>query len=163
VVDLAIIKPGSYSAEGSYGFTETGLRLPFHASFSVELFPDHLTIEGRGRQHSGRPDYPFRCSVERDPHSQSQAEVSVTVASIAPLTGRVSLTGPTLEMLAYDLASNSVMSARVVPLDKPRLYELSGFLSLHGLGWFPFHFRVVPTETQEALANVVGISSRRGK
>ena len=153
--------PGQYSAHGSYGFSETGLRLPLQCTFSVEEFPNALTIEGQTQQGGERPVYPFRCKLERDAQSQSQAEASVTVAGISTLSGRISLLGPTIELLAYDLPSNTVLSTRVVPLEKPRIYELSGFLSLHGLNWFPFHFRVVPTEMEAALSNVVGISSRR--
>jgi len=161
--NLAMLLPGEYSADGSYGFSETGLRLPFRSSFNVELSPHQLCMRGRVRQHTGRQTYPFTLTLARDKDSQSQAEVTVALDTLVTVTGRVALVGPTVELLAYDLESNSVLSARVVPLDRPRIYEISGFLSLHGLNWFPFWFRVIPAEPHLALENVVGIESRRRK
>ena len=122
--------------------------------------PAALVLEGRARQHSGRPEYGLRLQLDRDPHSQSQADATVSIATIPPLKGRMSLTGPTNELLASDLAAQNQLSARIVPLDKPRIYELSGFLALGGKLWFPFHFRVVPTESHAALSNVVAIPKR---
>jgi hypothetical protein len=162
-LNLAMLLPGEYSADGSYGFSETGLRLPFQSSFTVELSSRQLSMRGRARQHAGRQTYSFTLTLARDKESQSQAEVTIALDALVTVTGRVALLGPTVELLAYDLESNSVLSARVVPLDRPRIYEVSGFLSLHGLKWFPFWFRVVPAEPHQALENVVGIESRRRK
>ena len=119
-----------------------------------------LVLEGRARQHSGRPEYGFRCQLDRDPHSQSQANATVTIATIPSLTGRMSLVGPTRELLASDLESRNQLSARIVPMEKPGIYELSGLLALGGKQWFPFHFRVVPTESRAALENVVALPKR---
>ena len=99
-------------------------------------------------------------TLAHDDASQSQAEVTVVLDAVATVTGRVALLGPTIELLAYDLESNSILSARLVPLDRPRIYEISGFLSLHGLGWFPFWFRILPAEPHLAREKVVGLESR---
>jgi hypothetical protein len=151
VVKLAIIEPGHYHGDGSYGFSESGLRLPFECTFRAEVMPAVLVLEGRARQHSGRPEYSFKLQLDRDPQSQSQADATVSIATIPSLKGRMSLTGPTNELLASDPGTQNQLSARIVPLDKPRIYELSGFLALGGKLWFPFHFRVVPTESHAAL------------
>jgi hypothetical protein len=160
MVELTIIEPGPYFAEGSYGFSETGLRLPFESHFSVEASPSHLLLEGVAQQDRGAPAYRFQVQLLRDNGSQSQADARVSVATIPELTGRMSLRGPTLELLANDLAHNNQISARLVPMDKPRTYEVSGCLALGGKAWFPFHFRFSPTHAEATLANVVAIRKR---
>jgi hypothetical protein len=160
VVNLAIIEPGHYHAGGSYGFSESGLRLPMECGFLVEILPAAAVLEGKARQHSGRPEYAIRVQLDRDLHSQSQVEATVNIASIPSLKGRMSMVAPTFELLASDSPSLNQLSARVVPMEKPRIYEISGFLALNGKGWFPFHFRVVPTEAHEAMSNVVGLPQR---
>ena len=159
VVDLAIIEPGKYFASGSYGVSESAIGMPLEASFSVESLPNNLVIEGTWQQHSGRPTYTFRVEFARDQQSQSQAQVIVAAFGVGRLGGRISLRGPTLELLAADAATKSSLSARLVPMEKPRIYEISGAVALNGEVWFPFHLRVVPTETREALSNVVRISA----
>ena len=160
MVNLALLEPGRYVADGSYGFSETGLRLPFESSFSVEQLPLYLLIEGKARQPGGRQAYRFRVRLDRDTNSQSQADASVSISGVPELRGRASLVGPTRELLAFDPANENQLSARVVPLDKPRIYEISGLLGLTGKGWFPFHFRVVPTEARAALENVIALPKR---
>jgi hypothetical protein len=93
-------------------------------------------------------------------HSQSQADVTVVIAGIPQLKGRMSLVGPTRELIASDAEHQNQVSARIVPLDRPRIYELSGIVALGGKQWFPFHFRMVPTESMEALSNVVALPKR---
>ena len=160
MVNLSIFEPGHYFAEGSYGFSETALRLPIESNFSVEVYPAYLLIEGKGQQHSGRPVYPFRVLLSRDMNSQSQAEISITITGVPELTGRASLVGPTSELMTNDTDHQNLLSARVVPLAKPRTYEISGLLVLGGKSWLPFHFRVVPTEAEVALENIVTLQKR---
>jgi hypothetical protein len=160
VVNLAIIEPGYYHAGGSYGFSESGLRLPMECGFRFEILLSAAVLEGKARQHSGRPEYGVRVQLDRDPHSQSQVEATVTIATIPPLKGRMAIAGPTLELLAADLTNLNQISARVVPMEKRRIYEISGLLSLGGRQWFPFQFRVVPTEAETAMSNVVALPQR---
>ena len=160
MLNLAIFESGQYFAEGSYGFSETTLRLPIESNFSVEIYPAYVVVEGKAQQHSGRPVYPFRVLLSRDLNSQSQADVNVTIAGVPELIGRMSLIGPTCELLANDPPNQNQLSARVVPLEKPRMYEISGLLALDGKKWLPFNFRVVPTEAELALENVVAMPKR---
>jgi hypothetical protein len=141
VVNLAFIEPGYYHAGGSYGFSESGLRLPMECGFRFEILPSAAVLEGKARQHSGRPEYGVRVQLDRDLHSQSQVEATVTIATIPSLRGRMAI-------------------ARVVPTEKRRIYEISGLLALGGKAWFPFHFRVVPTEAEAAMSNVVALPQR---
>jgi hypothetical protein len=117
-------------------------------------------LEGKARQHSGRPEYGVRVQLDRDLHSQSQVEATVTIATIPSLRGRMAIVGPTFELLAADLTNLNQISARVVPTEKRRIYEISGLLALGGKAWFPFHFRVVPTEAEAAMSNVVALPQR---
>ncbi len=158
--DLAIIAPGRYRAEGSYGFSDTGLRLGIECTFSVAALPDALVLEGRARRRDGGPEFPLRLQLDHDADAPAQAHAAIALAAIPELTGRVSLSGPTRELLAADWASRNQLSARIVPLEGPRRYELSGFLALDATGWFPFHFRVAPAEPEEALENVVALHKR---
>lgn len=158
MVKLAIIEPGHYFAEGSYGFSETGMRLHFECHLVVETFEDHLVIEGAGRR-SG-VSYPFRVQLLRDAASQTQADAKISIATIPELAGRMSLSGPTLELLGGDVAHENQISARLVPLERNRIYEVSGCLALGGKTWFPFHFRLLPTEKEIAHENVVPFAKR---
>jgi hypothetical protein len=157
VLNLAIIEPGHYLGQGSYGISAAAIGMPLEAHFAVESFPNTLVIDGKWQQHSGRPTFAFRVELRRDELSQSQAEASVTATAFGLLAGRMSMRGPTLELLATDPANGHLLSARVVPLEKPRIYELSGIIAVNGKQWFPFHLRVVPTEARSALSNVVQI------
>jgi hypothetical protein len=159
VVNLNIFLPGQYFAEGSYGL-ESGLSLAFESNFAVEAFPEHLVVEGKARHRSSGTVYPFRVQLSRDKASQSQADASITIPGVPELKGRACLAGPTRELLANDPANQNQISARVVPLEAPRVYELSGILCLGGKAWFPFCFRAVPTEAEVALENVVAFPKR---
>jgi hypothetical protein len=162
VVNLDVIAPGQYFAHGTYGFSESASRLPLAAEFMVKHLPNTLSIDGHIQREGTTQRHAFSCLFQRDDHSQSQATVLVTFSSISHLAGRVSLVGPTVEVLACDLAANVALSARILSLEKKREYEVSGLLSLLGQGWFPFHLRAVPNEDRAAFANVVGIAGKSG-
>ena len=157
MLNLAVIAVGHYAAHGSYGLSESSIDLPLEAHFAVESFPNELVIDGKWQQHSGRPNYAFRIELNRDHTSQSQADASVTASGVGSFSGRMSLRGPTLELLAGDPSTGSHLSARFVPMDKPRIYEVSGIVSAKG-NWFPFHLRVVPMEAE--LSKVVALPKR---
>jgi hypothetical protein len=161
VLNLAVIDIGRYFAQGSYGITESGISMPLEAHFSVESFPNAVVLDGKWQQHSGRPTHAFRVELTRDSASQSQAAVTVAASGIGSLTGRMSLRGPTLELLVADSSCGHQLSARLVPLDKPRIYEISGIVSVKAELWFPFHLRVVPMEAESAMSNVVHVLGGR--
>jgi len=160
VLNLAIIEGGRYFAQGSYGISESGVAMPLEGHFSVESFPNSLVIEGKWQQHSGRPTYAVRVEIVRDPTSQSQGAVMVAASGLGQFTGRMSLRGPTLELIAADPVNGHQLSARVVPLEKPRIYELSGIVAVKAERWFPFHLRAVPAEAEMALSKVVALPKR---
>jgi len=159
VVNLNILLPGQYLAYGTYGL-ESGLNLEFAGPFRVESFPDDLSIEGKVQHRRSDTTYPFRASLTRDEFSKSQALASITIAGMPELKGRACLVPPTREVLASEPHSLNQLSVRVVPLESPRVYEVTGILALGGKTWFPFHFRVTPMEAEVALENVVALPKR---
>ena len=159
MVELNIIGTGRYFAEGSYGINESAVQLPLVGHFSVECMPNDVVFDVKWQQHSGRPTYAFRIEISRDATSQSQASARITGTNVGELIGRVTLRGPTRELLAYDAANGHHLSARFVPLETPGIYELSGLISINGQ-WFPFHARVVPAESEMALPKVVALPKR---
>ncbi|WP_171092344.1 hypothetical protein [Usitatibacter rugosus] len=158
MLNLNVIEVGTYHAHGSHGLSASSTHLPLEAHFEAESFPNALVLEGKWQTHSDRPAYAFRVELSRDHTSQSQADATVTATGVGVLSGRMSMRGPTLELLASDSSSGSQLSARFVPMEKSRTYEISGIVSFKGQYWFPFHFRAVPLET--ALAKVVALPKR---
>ena len=159
MVNLNILLPGHYYAYGTYGL-ESGLTLEFAGPFTVESFPDDLSIEGKVQHRRSETSYPFRARISRDKSSTSQAVAVITIAGLPELKGRACLVGTTREILTSDSLNLNQLSVRVAPLEAPRVYEVAGILALGGKAWFPFSFRVTPTEAEVALENVVALPKR---
>ena len=134
--------------------------MEFAGPFKVESFPDDLSIEGKVQHRRGDTSYPFRARIIRDQSSKAQAAASITIAGLPELRGRACLVPPTREILTSDSLGHNQLSVHVVPLEAPRVYEVTGILALGGRSWFPFNFRVTPTEAEVALENVVALPKR---
>jgi hypothetical protein len=160
VVNLNVIEPGKYFAHGTHGLSEGHVRVQIQIQAEVEAFPNALTIDGEAR-HGPNARLGFHCELKRDDLSQTQTEAAVSVTGLFKVSGRAAILGSTVEVLASDPSTGSVLSARFVPSEESLEYELSGVLCLNGVRWFPFYFRAGPTESREALANVVGIHTKK--
>lgn len=158
MLNLAIIAPGGYFLDGSYGISEAGFPLPLQARFNVELMPNVVEFLGAWQQHSGRPSHGFKLQFVRDHTSQSQADVVVSGAFIRSMKGRVSLARPAYEILASDETREHLLSVHFTPSEDRGSFEVSGFLSLGPALYYAFEGRAIPTESRSALSNVVAIS-----
>ena len=159
MVNLDIFESGRYFADGSYGVNESSVEMPLQGHFSVEIMPNTVVIDGKWQQHSGRPTFAFRVEISRDHTSQSQASVRVVGSEVGELVGRFTLRGRTRELLALDAAKGHQLSARIVPTEKPRIYEISGLIAVNE-HWFPFNLRLLPAEGERALSKVVALPKR---